>query len=193
MRSPTVLLLLVAGLAASTAACGPSPAQGPSASVASTASAPSAAQVSATPVKMTEPAPPRPSLNDPHGQLAAASNGLDLASPDGRIFKGAFLSGDNSCSAGEEGAVDGQPFTNICVWPDTGGEEDLGRLYLGVNDGRIVSVMTREHAQPLAGWSCSPAERLPRSQICNAASASAADQTRWTAFWNGYINVWILR
>jgi hypothetical protein len=180
-------------LTALTAACGPSPASEPSAAVASAASSAASAPVSAAPVKMTEPAPQRPGLNDPHGQLAAASNGLDLASPDGRIFKGAFLSGDNSCSDPEEGSVDGQPFTTICVWPDTGGQEDLGRLYLGVNDGRIVSVMTREHAEPLAGWSCSPAERLPRSQICNAASASPADKTRWTEFWNTYINVWVLR
>lgn len=192
MRLPTGLLA-AASLAALAAACGPSASENSGSPAAPAISASSSAQISETPVKMTEPAPQRPGLNDPHGQLAAAPNGLDLTSPEGRIFKSVFLSGDNSCSDEDEGRLDGQPFTTICVWPDTGGEEDLGRLYLGVNDGRIVSVMTREHGEPLAGWSCSPAQRLPRSQICSAASASAADKARWTEFWNTYINVWVLR
>lgn len=190
---PTTVLLAVAGFAACAAACSPTPAEEPAAASApaSASSASPAADLSATPVPMTPVAPP--ALNDPYGQLAAAPGGLDLTSSEGLLFKAAFLSGDNSCTAGEEGKVDGQPFDQICVWPDTGGAEDLGRLYLGVNGDRIVSAMTRDHAQPLSGWSCTPAERLPRTQICNAASASAADKAGWTDFWNGYIAVWILR
>lgn len=192
---PTTVLLAVAGFAACAAACSPTPAEEPAAATAPTSasSASPAADISATPVPMTPVAPPVPGLNDPYAHLAMAPGGLDLTSPEGRLFKSAFLSGDNSCTAGEEGKVDGQPFDQICVWPDTGGAEDLGRLYLGVNGDRVVSAMTRDHAQPLSGWSCTPAERLPRTQICNAASASAADKAGWTNFWNGYIAVWILR
>ncbi|MEN3746812.1 hypothetical protein TPR58_06520 [Sphingomonas sp. HF-S3] len=119
------------------------------------------------------------------GRLAAKD--LDVGTPGGKAFLG-VIGGTNSC-APPNGPLPG--FERLCSWSATNADDDFDMM-VGINDNRIVSVLTSWPRQlPAATWSCeafAPDSDGPGLSICSVKSASVQDRAHWAKGWRDYLN-----
>jgi hypothetical protein len=118
------------------------------------------------------------------GRLAAKD--LNLGTPGAKAFLGVI--GKDSC-APPNGPLPG--FERLCTWSANKVDDDFDMM-IGVNDNRIVSVLTSWPRQlPTAMWTCegfAPGEDGPQLSICSVKSASGEDRARWAQGWRDYLN-----
>ncbi|GAB2503841.1 hypothetical protein [Lysobacter humi (ex Lee et al. 2017)] len=122
---------------------------------------------------------------DPFTALAElpAAN-LDQSTPQVSQFLDRYF--PDACSPDERLAFDA-----VCQYYGTNQEADPSpwpELVIGVDGGRLASVVLIDHPLPLAGWMCRDLPLPAPLRTCFAAHTSHEDRVLWTQQWTAYFS-----
>lgn len=127
----------------------------------------------------------------PDAAIAALSR-LSAAQLDTGAGPGnAFLKGFFPQGCGAPGGPPAPQFEAFCAW-SSADEADFD-LLVGLQDRRVVSVVTEPYALDRTLWECRPlyekSDEVPSDlQVCSVRSASIADRANWARSWKTFLS-----
>jgi hypothetical protein len=113
---------------------------------------------------------------------------LDTGSAPGSAFLKQFF--PQGCSA-PSGPPSPQ-FEAFCAWSSSAEEADFD-LLVGMQDRKVVSVVTEPYALDSKVWECRPlyekSDEVPSDlQVCSVRSASTANRANWAKSWKTFLS-----